>query len=174
MTSAADGPMDNALDTSPAAVRRRLTIADADRAAYGIPEDWQAGMARLVEWSDVDAFAHANHTAFLLWFEAARNLYLEAVGLPRHAVDKPGPVMMNLTTRYLKPLAYHDPVFVTARVKSMRRTSFVMEYAAWGKDGCASTCEALLVLMINATGEKVAVPDDVRAAMRALDAPEEQ
>lgn len=166
--------MDDAWTPRKRPVRRRLTIFDADRAAYGIPEDWQSGMARLVEWSDVDAFAHANHTAFLLWFEAARNLYLESIGIPRHAVDKPGPVMMTLTTRYLKPLAYHDPVFVTARVKSMRRTSFVMEYAAWGKDGCACTCEALLVLMINATYEKVAIPDDVRAAIRALDAPEEQ
>ncbi len=166
--------MTEILDTDRDAVRRRLAISDAARAVFAIPDDWQAGMARVVEWSDVDAFAHANHTSFLLWFEAARNLYLEAMGLPRHAVDKPGPVMMSLATRYLSPLAYHDPVFVTARVKSMRRTSFVMEYAAWGKAGCACTCEAVLVLMINATGEKVAIPDDVRAAMRALDGPQEQ
>lgn len=96
------------------------------------------------------------------------------MGLPRHSVDSPGPVMMNLVTRYLRPLAYHDPVFVTARVKSMRRTSFVMEYAAWGEDCCTATCTALLVLMINATGEKVAIPDGVRAAIRALDAPSEE
>lgn len=166
--------MTEILDTTPDAVRRRLAVSDTARATFGIPEDWQAGMARVVEWSDVDAFAHANHTSFLLWFEAARNLYLESVGIPRHAVDKPGPVMMSLTTRYLKPLAYHDPVFVTARVKSMRRTSFVMEYAAWGMDGCACTCEAVLVLMINATGEKVAIPDAARGAIRALDAPDEQ
>ncbi|MCR9072892.1 MAG: acyl-CoA thioesterase [Alphaproteobacteria bacterium] len=166
--------MTEILDTTREAVRRRLAISDAARATFAIPDDWRAGMARVVEWSDVDAFAHANHTSFLLWFEAARNLYLEAVGIPRHAVDKPGPVMMNLTTRYLKPLAYHDPVFVTARVKSMRRTSFVMEYAAWGTDGCACTCEALLVLMVNATGEKVAIADDVRTTIRALDAPLEQ
>ncbi|MFX4222719.1 MAG: acyl-CoA thioesterase [Thalassobaculum sp.] len=166
--------MTEILDTTQEAVRRRLAISDAARAAYAIPGDWHAGMARVVEWSDVDAFAHANHTAFLLWFEAARNLYLELVGIPRHAVDKPGPVMMSLNTRYLKPLAYHDPVFITARVTSMRRNSFVMEYAAWGKTGCACTCEAVLVLMINATGEKVAIPDAVRAAMRALDAPQEQ
>ncbi|MDF1791127.1 MAG: thioesterase family protein [Thalassobaculaceae bacterium] len=166
--------MTEILDTDIAAVRRRLTISDAAREAFALPDDWRAGMARVVEWSDVDAFAHANHTAFLHWFEAARNLYFVTVGIPRHAVDKPGPVMMSLNTRYLKPLAYHDPVFVTARVKSMRRTSFVMEYAAWAKDGCACTCEALLVLMINATGAKVAIPDDVRAAIRALDAADEQ
>lgn len=114
------------------------------------------------------------HTVFLLWFEAERNRYLEAAGLPRHSPDSPGPVMMTLEARYLKPLAYHDPVFVTARVKSMRRTSFVMEYAAWGPGGCHATCTALLVLMINATGEKVPVPAEVRAAIRSLDAPDEE
>ena len=82
--------------------------------------------------------------------------------------------MMSLETRYRLPLAYHDPVFVTARVKSMRRTSFVMEYAAWGPSGCACTCTAVLVLMINATGEKVAIPDPVRNAIRTLDAPMEE
>lgn len=151
-----------------------LEISADARARFAIADDWAIGMERIVEWSDVDAFAHANHTSFLLWFETARNLYLEAVGLPRHTVDTAGPVMMNLTTHYLKPLGYHDPVFITSRTKSMRRTSFVMEYAAWGKAGCACTCEAVLVLMINATGEKVAIPETVRAAMRSLDGAAEQ
>ncbi|MEQ8397007.1 thioesterase family protein [Thalassobaculum sp.] len=152
----------------------QLRVTEADRARFGIEPGWAFGQSRLVEWRDVDAFRHANHTSFLLWFESARNLYLEAAGLPRHSVDAPGPVMMNLETRYLRPLAYHDPVFVTARVKSMRRTSFVMEYAAWSENGCACTCAAVLVLMINATGEKVAIPDPVRYAIRALDAPVEE
>lgn len=152
----------------------RFMIRDTDRAGFGIDPGWAFGESRLVEWRDVDAFRHANHTSFLLWFETARNLYLEAAGLPRHSVDAPGPVMMSLETRYLLPLAYHDPVFVTARVKSMRRTSFVMEYATWGPSGCACTCTAVLVLMINATGEKVAIPAPVRNAIRALDAPLEE
>jgi acyl-CoA thioester hydrolase len=149
-------------------------IAAADRARFRLDPGWSFGRERLVEWSDVDGFRHANHTAFLLWFEAARNLYLESVGLPRHSVDTPGPVMLSLEARYLRPLAYHDAVLVTARVKSMRRTSLVMEYAAWSEAGCHATCSAVLVLMINATGEKVAIPDAVRAAIRTLDASEEE
>jgi acyl-CoA thioester hydrolase len=145
-----------------------------DRARFGIDPGWAFGHERLVEWRDVDGFRHANHTAFLLWFETERNRYLEAAGLPRHSPDVAGPVMMTLEARYLKPIAYHDPVFVTARVRSMRRTSFVMEYAAWGPGDCHATCTALLVLMINATGEKVAIPDRVRVAIRALDAPAEE
>ena len=125
-----------------------VAITAADRERFAIDPGWRFGFERLVEWRDVDAFRHANHTSFLLWFETARNLYLEAAGLPRHSVDAPGPVMMSLETRYRLPLAYHDPVFVTARVKSMRRTSFVMEYAAWGPSGCACTCTARLVIAL--------------------------
>ena len=151
-----------------------VRIDVADRARFRIDAGWSFGVPRLVEWRDVDGFRHANHTAFLLWFEAARNRYLEIVGLPRLSADTPGPVMMTLEARYLTPLAYHDPIFVTARVRSMRRTSFIMEYAAWSEAGCHATCTAVLVLMINATGEKVAIPEPVRAAIRALDAPVEE
>lgn len=149
-------------------------IRDSDRVRFGIEPGWRFGTGRSVEWRDVDAFRHANHTASLLWFESIRNLYLEAAGLPRLSIDTPGPVMMSLESRYLSPLAFGDAVFVTARTRSMRRTSLVMEYAAWGEAGCHATCTAVLVLMINATGEKVAIPDRVRAAIRALDGPVEE
>ena len=149
-------------------------ISAAERDRFRVAPGWNFGFERLVEWRDVDAFRHANHTAFLLWFESARNRYLQAAGLPRLSADTPGPVMMTLEARYLQPLAYYDTVFVTARVKSMRRTSFVMDYAAWSEAGCHATCTSVLVLMINATAEKVAIPDGVRAAIRALDAPLEE
>ncbi len=71
---------------------------------HGIEDGWRVGVPTSVRWQDVDAFRHANHTTFLLWFEQARNLYLEAVGLPRLSVDTPGPVMKSLEIKYLKPL----------------------------------------------------------------------
>lgn len=151
-----------------------LAISAAARDRFRIDPEWRIGMERRVEWRDVDAFRHANHAAFLLWFEAARNIYLEAMGLPRHASDTPGPVMMDLHVRYLRPLSYHEPVFVTVRTAAMRRRSLEMDYAAWAEGGCAATCTAVLVLMINDTGEKVAIPDDVRTAIQALDKPREE
>lgn len=162
-----------AMNDSSLPAASRDVITPEQRARFRIGPEWNFGFERLVEWRDVDGFLHANHTAFLLWFETARNRYLESVGLPRHSVDTPGPVMMSLEARYLRPFAYHDTAYVTARVRSMRRTSFVMEYAAWGEGGCHGTCKAVLVLMINATAEKVAIPNRVRAAIRALDAAQE-
>ena len=111
-----------------------------------------------------------NHLSFLNWFQDARNAYLELVGLPRLSAATPGPVLTRVEARYLKPLAYADRLLVTARTASLRRRSFVMEYAAW-RDGCCARGSALCVLMINATGAKTPVPEDVRAAMIRLDAP---
>jgi acyl-CoA thioester hydrolase len=140
------------------------------RAAHGIEDGWRFGVPGTVTWGDVDPFRHANHTSFLRWFENCRNVYLEAVGLPRLSADTPGPVMKRLETEYIRGLEYFDPFMITGRTVSMRRTSFVMEYAAWN-DGCRCRCRAVLVLMINATGERAAIPDKVRAAITALDNP---
>ena len=82
----------------------------------------------------MDAFGHANHTAYLEWFEEARNHYLEAAGLPPLSATTPGPVLIRLEAQYRKPLAYPDEVLVTARTTALRRTSVTMEYAVW-RDG---------------------------------------
>ncbi len=50
----------------------------------------------------------------------------------------------------------------------MGRTSLVMDYATWG-DGCHCRCEAVLVLIINSTGEKAAIPEAVRRTIIQLD-----
>lgn len=138
---------------------------------YGVEGAWRIGIEAAVRWSEVDAFGHANHRAFLEWYENARNRYLEAVGLPRLTFTTPGPVLGHVEARYLKPLHFGDPFLTTARVRSIKRTSFTMDYAVW-RDGCCALGSAFCVLMVAATGEKVPVPEPVRAAMIAFDQPE--
>ncbi len=121
----------------------------------------------------MDAFGHANHAAYLEWFEEARNHYLEAAGLPPLSATTPGPVLIRVEARYLKPLAYADEVLVTARTTALRRTSVTMEYAVW-RDGPAATCAAVFVLMVAATGERTPIPPAVRAAMLARDGAREE
>jgi len=148
-------------------------LSDDLRRHHGIPADWRFGFSHQVRWADADAFGHANHRAYLGWFEDARNLYLEWAGLPRLTAATPGPVLSEVTARYLAPLSYGDRIVVTARTLSLRRTSFRMEYAAWGQ-GCAAVGTALCVLMVNATGERVPIPDAVRARMIERDGAAEE
>ena len=143
-------------------------LTDAERLRFGVEPGWSFALRHRVRWSECDPFGHANHRAFFEWFEEARNRYLESVGLAALAATNPGPVMGECGIRYLRPLAYGDEILVTARTVRLGRTSFEMAYAAW-RDGAVATGRAVLVLMVNATGEKVPLPPELRRQIRARD-----
>jgi acyl-CoA thioester hydrolase len=150
-----------------------VELDDATRAAFGVEPGWTFGLRHRVRWSEVDPFEHANHAAYLEWFEEARNRYLEAVGLPPLSPATPGPVLIRLEVAYARPLRYGDEVLVTARTAALRRTSLRMQYAAW-REGRAASCTAVLVLVVNATGERTPIPAAVRAAILARDGATEE
>ena len=157
--------------SEPVKLASEYHLSDADRARFGIEPGWRFAMPRKVRWRELDPFGHANHITYLEYFEDARNAYLELVGLPRLGYQTPGPVLARVDVRYFKALGFGDRVLVTARTKSLKRSGFVMEYAVW-REGCHALGSALCVLVDNATGDKVAVPEAVRAAMVRLDDPE--
>lgn len=144
----------------------RLT-ADQKR-FYQIETDWHFGIERRVRWNEVDGFGHVNNSAYMLYFEDTRNTYLECVGLPALHAEKPGPVIARSEEHYLRSLRFEDVIMVTARTTHVGRTSLVMNYGVW-QDGLVATGDVVCVLMVNATGEKVLVPDEVRAAIDRYD-----
>lgn len=135
---------------------------------HRIEPGWWFGIRRRAEWRDTDGFGHVNHLAYLAWCEEARNRYLEAIGLPRLSATVPGPVVKAVSFAYEAPLGYGDEVVVTARTASFRRTSFCMAYAVW-HCGLVGRGTALCVLMVNASGERVPIPDSVRVEMVTRD-----
>src|SRR5947199_124291 len=88
-------------------------------------------------------------------------------GLPL-SPDTPGPVIAETSIRYHRPLVYADEILVTARTVRLGRTSFEMEYAVW-RDGLCALGRAVLILVINATGEKAPLPPDLRERILARD-----
>jgi len=121
-----------------------------------------------VRWSECDPFGHANHRAYFEWFEEARNRYLESVGLAPLSPTTPGPVIAETGIRYDQPLAYADEILVSARTIRLGRTSFEMEYGAW-RDGLCALGRAVLILMVNVSGEKVPLPPELRERILARD-----
>jgi acyl-CoA thioester hydrolase len=135
---------------------------------FGVDRGWSFAIRHRVRWSECDPFRHANHRAYFEWFEEARNRYLEAAGLPALSAATPGPVMAETGIRYFRPLAYGDEVLVSARTVRLGHTSFEMEYAVWRQGLCAQG-RAVLILVVNATGQKTPLPPDLRRAMLARD-----
>ncbi|MGH7047980.1 MAG: acyl-CoA thioesterase [Stellaceae bacterium] len=146
-----------------------MTEADADEfARFGVAPGWAFVIRHRVRWSECDPFGHANHRAYFEWFEEARNCYLETLGLPALSASSPGPVIAETGIRYHRPLAYGDEILVGARTVRLGRTSFEMEYAVWCHGLCAQG-RAVLILVVNATGEKTPLPPALRRAMLARD-----
>jgi YbgC/YbaW family acyl-CoA thioester hydrolase len=140
----------------------------AERARFGVALGWFFAIRHRVRWSECDPFGHANHRAYFEWFEEARNRYLEAVGLASLSPNAPGPVIAETGIRYHRPLAYGDEILVSARTIRLGRTSFEMEYAVW-RDGLCALGRAVLILVVNATGEKTALPPELRERIIARD-----
>jgi acyl-CoA thioester hydrolase len=140
-----------------------IVLTPTIRAEFGVDGDWSLALRHRVRWSEVDAYAHVNHAAYLEWYEDARIRTVQALGLPM-GLDRPGPVMAKIDIEYPRPLGYGADVLITARAASFRRTSFVMDYATW-QQGLVNRARAVLVLFVNSTGEKVPIPEGVRRRM---------
>ena len=129
-------------------------------------------------WGDMDALRHVNNTRYFAWFEAVRIAYFDSVraSLP-HArvaavVEEVGPVLASIGCDYLRPVVYPGKVVVGVRVTEIGRSSVRMEYAvarAGTPDEPCARGTSVVVLVRYATMEKVRVPDDVRAAIEALE-----
>jgi len=124
-----------------------------------------------VLWGDLDALGHVNNTRFFTWFESARIAAFARIGM---TVDNPGavgPILATTTCDFMQALTYPDELTVGCRIPRVGNTSFGMEYAIWRRghpDDRVAKGSGVIVLVNYKTGEKVRVPDDIRAAIDAL------
>src|ERR1700730_15379177 len=143
-----------------------VELSEEERSRFEIEPGWSFAIRHRVRWSECDPFGHANHCAYFEWFEEARNRYLEAVGLAPLSPTLPGPVIAETSIRYHRPLAYADEILVGARIIRLGRTSFDMEYTVW-RGGLCAIGRAVLILVINATGEKTPLWRELREGILA-------
>jgi acyl-CoA thioester hydrolase len=141
-------------------------------AAFGVEGDWPVARRHVVRWAECDALGHMNNAAYLVLCEDLRvGPGWSALG-GRFGADTVSPVVAQLEARYLRALNFEDEVLVTMRFASVRRTSFVHQYAIW-RQGLCFESRAVLVAMRQDTGGKVPVPAGIRAAMLAQGAKDE-
>jgi acyl-CoA thioester hydrolase len=139
-------------------------VSAADLSKYAVEPGWSFGLPFVTRWSEVDPFGHASHRTHLVWCEEVRNAYFASLGHPIVGPDAAGPVLKEVGFTYEQPLAVGDEVLVTGRVAWVRRTSLQMEYAVWGR-ALAGRGHATCIWIVNATGERLRVPDALRCQM---------
>jgi acyl-CoA thioester hydrolase len=126
--------------------------------------NWPANWPHRVRWAECDLHGHVNHTAYLVMFEDMRVAHWESLG-QSFKPNSVGPVVAQITARYLAPLAYGDEVTLSLRVPSLRRTSFIHDYKVLKDGQPVFECQAVLVCVDNASGARIPIPPEARRLM---------
>lgn len=111
-------------------------------------KDFPIQVKILISEREMGAFGHVKNIYYVQYFECARNQYVQMIGLDDLLAKQGiGTILAQTICKYLKPLAYPDQIIVGAKVKSMGKSSFVMEYVIVSeKLGVAATGEEVIVI----------------------------
>jgi acyl-CoA thioester hydrolase len=125
-----------------------------------------------VRFRDLDALRHVNNATYLSWLESARIAYWlrvtqrEAQGL--QALDM---MLARTEIDYRSQLGFGDSVDIGVRTLSMKRSSFVMEFAVVHRASgrLAASAKKVLVYYDFAAGASRPLTDELRALIRVQD-----
>lgn len=115
-----------------------------------------------VRWGDMDANGHVNNTVYYRYFENARvEIFQELIG--KRNETKIGPVLAYMNCHFVKPISFPDKVVVGTRVKSLGRTSIVLEHVIHSENAqIAAHGESVIVIYDFANKRKIALPFDLK------------
>jgi acyl-CoA thioester hydrolase len=124
-----------------------------------------------VQWGEMDAYGHVNNTVFFRYFESARMMLLERVGLVEsHASDQIGAILHSTNCRFRLPLHYPDTVQVGTRASDIKDDRFTMEYVivSLGQNQVAAEGSAIVVSFNYSAGKKAPLPVNIVSSIRNL------
>lgn len=123
-------------------------------------------------WGDLDAYGHVNHLVYLKWFETARALYADRVGVETTpGATGVGAVLASIYYKFFRPMSFPGDVYSGVRVVRLSLGAIYLESriveAATGVAVAEGGCEA--VLWNSGTNQPAAIPDPIRAAVETLE-----
>jgi acyl-CoA thioester hydrolase len=125
-----------------------------------------------VAWGEMDAFQHVNNIVYFRYFESARIVYSEKLGLHKHKDQTGiGPILGSTSCRYKIPLTYPDTISVGAKTISVEEDRFTMKYVivSHRHKKIAAEGEGVVVMYNYREGKKTAIPDVIRQQLTELE-----
>ena len=120
-----------------------------------------------IRWGDMDKLGHVNSTVYFRFFEQARIEWLHACYPDGGVYLDQGPVIVNASCTFKKPLVYPGDVEVMMYLRELGRTSVVSWYELW-MDGVLYADGAAKIVWIDlASGRAIPLPEAVAAPVRA-------
>ena len=75
---------------------------------------WAVSTEIKVNWGDMDALGHVNHSVFAKWMETVRMMYFSEIGMMNLYDDSNiGPILARIEIDYELPIVFPDVVTVS-------------------------------------------------------------
>jgi acyl-CoA thioester hydrolase len=117
-----------------------------------------------VRWGDMDAYGHVNNTVYFRYAEQARIEWLESLGVRVIPDQDEGPVIINASCTFLKPITYPATVEVRTLVGKPGRSSIptYFEMRCTGEEELYAEGASKMVWWNPRTGKSLDLPDFIR------------
>lgn len=125
-----------------------------------------------VAWGEMDSFQHVNNIVYFRYFESARILYSERLGLHKLKDDTGiGPILGSTSCKYKFPLTYPDIVSVGAKITGIEDDRFSMKYVVKSHrhNRIAAEGDGVVVMYNYIEGKKTAIPEEIRRRIAKLE-----
>jgi len=125
-----------------------------------------------IAWGDMDAFQHVNNVAYFRYFESARILYSEQLGLHKLKDETGiGPILGATSCKYRVPLTYPDTVTVGAKITDIAQDRFSMKYVVFSHrhQKVAAEGDGLVVMYDYREGKKTDIPKEIRERIQLME-----
>lgn len=117
-----------------------------------------------VRFAETDAMGVVHHAAYIIWFEAARVAWMDAVGMPYREVAAGGHhfSVVGVRGEYRAPARFGDTVRVTTSVRQLRSRQVSFDYVVTN----AATGQTLMTgatdhICVDLDGRMARIPDEV-------------
>lgn len=117
-----------------------------------------------VRWGDMDALGHVNNTVYFRFTEQARIEWLHALGFADIVDVDEGPVIVNASCTFLRPITYPATVEIRMLIGKPGRSSLptFYEIRCVGDDTLYAEGAAKIVWWSPRTGKSLPLPDFIR------------
>ena len=122
-----------------------------------------------MRWGDMDAVGHLNSTYYFRYLEQIRVEWLDELG---HGINPEGigPVLASTSSTFRKELTYPATIEITIELERLGRSSLTVRhhfYLQGDRETVYASADATLVWVDYKAGKSVAIPDDIRQAIDA-------
>ena len=117
-----------------------------------------------IAWGDMDALGHVNNARYFDYFQEARIEWLRELNIVM--TDKTGPVVIQVSATFLKPVVYPATVTLDSSIHSLGTSSMVVDHHLYQNDTLMAHGTSKIVWVDYERSKSIPLPEVLRTVLK--------